>query len=113
MAQDDSPADKALGAQLRQMRLAAGLTLAEAGQALGVSYQQVQKYEKGLSRLSATSLPVLARLYRTSYQAFFECPAPLSPSEDPAAHQIYRRLIALKDEGMKHKISRIVAILAP
>ena len=51
-----------LKSRLRQARLRSGVTLAMMGRALGVSAQQVTKYESGQSRLSASRLPIWARI---------------------------------------------------
>jgi transcriptional regulator with XRE-family HTH domain len=52
---------KAMGAKLRRIREAAGLSQTELGDKLGVSYQQIQKYERGASRLSLDTFLRLAR----------------------------------------------------
>ena len=52
---------KAMGAKIRRIREAAGLSQTELGDKLGVSYQQVQKYERGASRLSLDTFLRLAR----------------------------------------------------
>lgn len=48
--------------RLKQARLRAGVTMAQMGVALGVSAQQVMKYERGQNRLCADRLPVWAML---------------------------------------------------
>lgn len=52
---------KSMGAKIRRIREAAGLSQTELGDKLGVSYQQVQKYERGASRLSLDTFLRLAR----------------------------------------------------
>jgi transcriptional regulator with XRE-family HTH domain len=54
--------------RLKQARLEAGVTLAQMGVALGVSPQQVLKYERGQNRLCADRLPVWAALCSTSVE---------------------------------------------
>lgn len=54
--------DARLGVRLRQLRRLRGLSQVEVAHALGVTYQQVQKYETGKTRLPARMLPVLARM---------------------------------------------------
>jgi transcriptional regulator with XRE-family HTH domain len=54
--------------RLKQARLDAGVTLAQMGVALGVSPQQVLKYERGQNRLCADRLPVWATLCGTSVE---------------------------------------------
>ncbi|NBB64298.1 helix-turn-helix domain-containing protein [Pseudomonas sp. ODNR1LW] len=50
------PADIAIGARLRRMRERRGRNQSELGRAIGVTFQQVQKYENGRNRLSAARL---------------------------------------------------------
>ena len=52
--------DQYLGKRLRQRRLACGLTQVELAKKIGVTVQQVHKYEKGMDRLSASRLIQLA-----------------------------------------------------
>ena len=53
--------DIEVGLNLRRMRLARGFSQTELGNALGVSFQQIQKYERGANRLSASMLVKAAR----------------------------------------------------
>jgi len=53
--------DVEVGLNLRRMRLARGFSQTELGNALGVSFQQIQKYERGANRLSASMLVKAAR----------------------------------------------------
>jgi transcriptional regulator with XRE-family HTH domain len=55
-----SPVDIAIGKTLRSLRLAAGKSQEEVGKAVGVSFQQIQKAEKGSNRISAGRLVELA-----------------------------------------------------
>lgn len=61
--------DRELGARLKARRLFLGLTQVRLGQKIGVTFQQIQKYEKGMSQLSATRLQQIANVLRvpTSY----------------------------------------------
>ena len=56
--------DAALGARLRMRRTRLRLTQAELGRALGVSYQQIQKYESGANRLRGSALIAACRVLR-------------------------------------------------
>lgn len=64
--------DKHLGARLRHARLEIGKTQTEVGQALGVAFQQIQKYESGANRISAATLHELALLLGKPVQFFFD-----------------------------------------
>lgn len=50
------PVDLFVGERLRAARLTSGLSQAELGKAMGLSFQQVQKYERGTNRISASML---------------------------------------------------------
>ena len=53
--------DTFTGQRIREARVAAGLSQDELGKALGVSFQQIQKYEKGINRLSSGRLMQIAK----------------------------------------------------
>lgn len=61
-----------IGRRLREKRRKAGLTLSKIGDALRVTYQQVQKYESGQSRVPIARLYEFSNLYRVPIQYFFE-----------------------------------------
>lgn len=50
------PVDLFVGQRLKAARLTSGLSQAELGKAMGLSFQQVQKYERGTNRISASML---------------------------------------------------------
>ena len=54
------PADEAIGARIRARRNLMGMSLEKLGDAVGLTYQQVQKYEKGTNRISASRLQQIA-----------------------------------------------------
>ena len=65
-------ADEIVSARLRQRRMLLGLTLNEFAQALGLTYQQVHRYEAGINRVSAGRLYQMAALLRVDMDYFFE-----------------------------------------
>jgi transcriptional regulator with XRE-family HTH domain len=56
----NDPYDVSLGLSVRNARRAKGYSMEDIGQALGVSYQQIQKYETGASRISVKALSQIA-----------------------------------------------------
>src|SRR5262245_10432280 len=72
MPRQPSLVDKHVGARLRSARLEAGKSQTEVAEALGVTFQQVQKYEKGANRISAGRLYELSRLLDVPVQSFFD-----------------------------------------
>ena len=67
------PLDFHIGRKLREFRKLRGLTQQELGQKLArpISYQQVQKYEKGISRVSASHLWEFSEALNVSLPSFF------------------------------------------
>ena len=66
------PIDIAVGHRLRERRLQAALGLEALGALVGVSAQQIQKYELGKDRISAGRLYLLAAALRVSVETFFQ-----------------------------------------
>lgn len=66
------PVDIHVGAMIRARRLAIGMSQEQLAQAIGTSFQQVQKYERGANRISASKLLAVARKLDAKVSAFFE-----------------------------------------
>ncbi len=67
-----NPVDVHVGARLRQRRTLLGMTQPNLGDAIGVSYQQMQKYECGTNRISASRLFDLSRVLDVPVEYFFD-----------------------------------------
>ena len=63
------PIDVAVGARIRTRRRATGLSQTQLAEALGITFQQVQKYERGANRVSASMLVKIAAKLETSVAA--------------------------------------------
>ena len=61
-----------LGAKLRIRRLALGLTQTKVAQAINVTFQQIQKYEKGTNGISSLRIMQLANFLKVPVVYFFE-----------------------------------------
>lgn len=66
MSRGDKSGDVDLGKRLRAMRNAAGVTQEQLGDAIGVTFQQVQKYEKGINRVGARQLDAITKALKCS-----------------------------------------------
>ena len=64
--------DKVIGKKLLALRVKHGLTQTDIGYIIDVTYQQVQKYEKGSSRMSASMLINIAKHFAVPIQYFFQ-----------------------------------------
>lgn len=80
-----SPLDQHIGAQVRVARQLAGLTQETLAEHLGVTFQQVQKYERGANRVSASRLLSIANLTGQPlsffYGTFSDAPEPPAKSK--------------------------------
>ena len=64
--------DVFVGQRLRELRMLAGLSQTDVASALGLTFQQLQKYERGFNRVSASRLFKLAQFFRVPVSVFFE-----------------------------------------
>lgn len=86
------PVDRHVGRAIRLRRRQLGVTQQALAARLGVSFQQVQKYERGANRISASMLYAAARALETPPGAFF---AGLEASSgDGAAEELVRDMLA-------------------
>ena len=63
--------DILVGRRLRELRTLAGLSQTQIGESAGLSFQQIQKYERGVNRISASKLYSLAAFLGTPVSHFF------------------------------------------
>ena len=80
-----SPVDVHVGARVRLRRTLLGMTQSKLGDALGLTFQQVQKYEKGANRIGSSRLYDLSRVLDVPIEHFFE-EMPADVAASPPAH---------------------------
>src|SRR5436190_23724934 len=73
-----NPTDKHVGARVRMRRMMLGMSQEKLGDALGLTFQQVQKYEKGANRIGASRLQQISNILQVPVSFFFEG-APQAP----------------------------------
>lgn len=66
------PVDRHVGRRVCEKRIALGYNQSDLGRALGLTFQQIQKYEKGANRISASKLWDIARFFKVDIGYFFE-----------------------------------------
>jgi transcriptional regulator with XRE-family HTH domain len=69
--EEPHPVDRHVGRRVQEKRLDLGLTQTALAKAVGVSFQQVQKYEKGANRVSASKLFEIADFMKVDIPFFF------------------------------------------
>ncbi len=72
LSDDPEPVDIHVGGRVRMRRLFLGLSQEKLAQAVGVSFQQLQKYERGTNRVSASRLYALTKFLGVPVSWFFE-----------------------------------------
>ena len=66
------PVDRHVGRRVYERRLSLGYSQSDLGRGLGLTFQQVQKYEKGVNRISSSKLWDISRFLETDIGWFFE-----------------------------------------
>ena len=110
--------DAAVGARVKNLRLRNRLSQTRLGEQIGVTFQQVQKYENGTNRISASRLAQLANFFVVPVTAFYsEVPAnnakatkakkPVSSLQDASTVRLVKAFQVLKDKALKIAILRV------
>ena len=121
-ARAPEPLDAMVGARIASRRTALGLSQTALGELVGVSCQQVQKYEGGQNRISASRLHHLALALGLPVEAFF----PERPGEAENAELSLMRSMAatpegramadgfsrIEDRSVRQALTRLVEVLA-
>ena len=81
-----NPVDKYVGSRVRMRRIMLGMSQEKLGEALGLTFQQIQKYEKGTNRVGASRLQAMSDALEVPVSYFF-------PDSSPAAQD------GMKEEG--------------
>jgi transcriptional regulator with XRE-family HTH domain len=125
-----NPIDKHVGSRVRMRRMMLGMSQEKLGERLGLTFQQVQKYEKGTNRIGASRLQQIASILSVPVAFFFDGaptgePLPeggfaeasgasyvadfLSTSEGLSLNQAF---IRIKDAKVRRKIVDLVNAVA-
>lgn len=67
-----NPTDKHVGSRVRMRRMMLGMSQEKLGDALSLTFQQVQKYEKGTNRIGASRLQQISNILQVPVSFFFE-----------------------------------------
>jgi transcriptional regulator with XRE-family HTH domain len=111
-----SRADRRIGQRIRLQRLNLGMSQEVLAKALGLTFQQVQKYERGANRVSAGRLEEIARVLEAPVTFFYDDaadapgPLPLLP-DTPQSVSLLRAFTATRP-ALQRKILALVQALA-
>jgi transcriptional regulator with XRE-family HTH domain len=110
--------DREIGARLRHVRKVRGLSQTELGAAIGVSFQQIQKYEHGANRLSTSALILLARALDVSPSSLLGDNGPTAPDVDwtllssDGAHELLQALSQIRSPETRKIVLELARDLA-
>jgi len=113
--------DRLVGARARLLRIDRGISQQAVAEAIGVSFQQVQKYEKGTNRISASTLVALTRLFKANISDFFvdvegfeegAADAKTLPYDDPQVINFARSFSSIPNEDARRQIVGLIGALA-
>jgi transcriptional regulator with XRE-family HTH domain len=108
--------DAVVGRNICIRRLAAGMAQGELAERLGVSFQQVQKYEKGVNRVSGGRLVRVAKILQVPVTALFEgLEDPQQASALIAERTAYRLAVAfakLRDRRIRRSLIALAETIA-
>lgn len=120
-----NPIDIHVGARVRMRRFLLGMSQGKLAEQLGVTFQQVQKYEKGMSRISASRLQAIANVFEVPVSFFFENIAdhahqdsdPLSDASDASlltqdGVALNKAFVRIRSAKVRRSIVELVKLLA-
>jgi transcriptional regulator with XRE-family HTH domain len=124
-----NPIDKYVGSRVRMRRMMLGMSQEKLGNALGLTFQQVQKYEKGTNRIGASRVQQISNILQVPVSFFFdgapdisqrteglsEAPSPLYIADFLATSDglaLTRAFMRIDDARLRRKIVELVEQMA-
>ena len=117
--------DKEIGSRMRMRRMLIGMSQEKLGEMLGLTFQQVQKYEKGTNRISVGRMIDIANVLGVEIGFFFEglsggkkAPGFTEPAQPPfvadfmatqEGHQLMRAFTRIKSAKTRRAIGQLAA----
>ncbi|HRK23965.1 MAG TPA: helix-turn-helix domain-containing protein [Beijerinckiaceae bacterium] len=130
MKKSPGPVDKHVGSRVRMRRILLGMSQERLGEALGLTFQQVQKYEKGTNRIGASRLQQISQILGVPVTFLFEG-APLERAlpeggfaeplqaeysldllSTPEGVQLAKAFMSIEDPKVRRRVVDLVATLA-
>jgi transcriptional regulator with XRE-family HTH domain len=116
--------DKHVGARVRMRRMMLETSQTSLGEALGITFQQIQKYEKGTNRIGASRLQLIAHILQVPVSFFFEdLPLPSEALSEEGAYiddflatsdglSLTKYFMCIKDPKLRRSIVDLVEHIA-
>src|SRR5579883_3258116 len=124
VADGPHPIDIYVGSRVRLQRIMRGMTQTDLARLVGISFQSVQKYERGENRVSASRLHEFAQALGVTEQFFFEgiassepardgsVPLSVSASEGKEFHRQLAAVMSIEDKRLRGLIVQLLRILS-
>jgi transcriptional regulator with XRE-family HTH domain len=128
MKKSTSSIDKEIGSRVRMRRISIGMSQEKLGEMLGLTFQQVQKYEKGTNRISVGRLVDIAKILGVGIDFFFNGiksikvdqgfaeegtpPYVADMMSTPEGLQLVRTFASIKSPKVRKSIVQLVSALA-
>lgn len=123
-----NPIDVHVGSRVRLRRMMLGMSQEKLGEQLGITFQQIQKYEKGTNRIGASRLQHISTVLTVPVSFFFE-DAPGTPDEQPGMSergpdfvvdflssaegiQLNKAFVRIRDPKLRRRIIELVRAAA-
>lgn len=110
------PVDIHVGKRVKEIRTVRGLTQSNVAEHLGISFQQLQKYETGANRVSASRMFELSKLLDVSPSFFFEGlegeKYETMPPMDMETARIASVLSSITNEKLKSRLNTLISEIA-
>ena len=104
MGRSPNPVDKHVGSRIRTRRLLVGLSQEKLGEGLGITFQQVQKYERGTNRISASRLQQASRVLGVPVAYFYEGVPPIDGTQTGGADGATAKLARSMPEPLTTRV---------
>ena len=106
-----SELDKIIGDKLKEVRLQNGFSREQLSSKLGVTHQQIQKYEEGKNRIAASRLYQIANIFDMDMNYFFNRPI-MQVNNSTEVLYLARYFSKIKSEQARKLLSKLVRVLA-
>lgn len=107
--------DKVIGERIHELRISMGFSRQQLAAKIGVTHQQLQKYEKGINRISAGRLLAIAIALKKTVDYFFEnvdSAVPLPSQHQRMCIEVSRNFLRIKNPEHQSAVNLLIRTLA-
>lgn len=115
--------EKRIGARVRFFRMRKGVSQSALGEHVGLTFQQIQKYEKGSNRISVSRLIEFSHVLAFDINEFLDGIEEMPKNDDATLNELYalmsssvemsvlRNLAAIEDAEVRRKLAELIATI--